>query len=123
MAPLYSSDPLQALCVNEAVRRLGSSARISEKCLDLQQGGSRRKRAVTAGPARDAAGALFGSLEARQARPAKAAAGCSFLERKASSQRHLKARRTSAWTATAPPVHQNRNTQRGFAGLSEQWLT
>lgn len=94
MAPLNSSGPLQALCVNEAVRRLGSAARISEKCLDMQQGGSRRKRAVTAGPAPHAAGALFGSLEARQARPAKAAAGCSFLERKASSQRHLKARRT-----------------------------
>ncbi|KAK9843489.1 hypothetical protein WJX81_005623 [Elliptochloris bilobata] len=84
----------QAMCVNEAVRRLGSAARIAEKCLDLQQRAPRPKRAALRGgaggpewgPMRPPAGVSAGG----PARAAKAAPGCPYLSRKASVQRHLK---------------------------------
>ena len=80
--------------MNETVRRLGSAALIVEKCLDLQQRTPRPKRAVTA---YDAVGAIEGASRGSAvlpARPAKAASGCHYLSHRASSQRHLKARRT-----------------------------
>ena len=83
---------LQALCVNEAVRRLGSAARIAEQCLDLQQRAPRPKRAAAARDAgRPTNGNMGGSAQG-PARPAKAAPGCPYLSQRASSQRHLKAR-------------------------------
>jgi len=82
------------------VRRLGGAARIAEKCLDLQQGGARPKRAAAA--AAPAPGAAGGAGAAGQAaRTARAASGCPFLGRKASSRRHLKARARRPGTLVA----------------------
>ena len=82
----------QTLCVNEAVRRLGTAARIAEQCLDLQQRAPRPKRAAGAHDAGKPSNGTMRISTEGLARPAKAAAGCPYLSQRASSQRHLKAR-------------------------------
>lgn len=80
------------MCVNEAVRRLGSAARIAEQCLDLQQRAPRPKRTAAAHDGGRPSNGNVRVSAAGPARPAKAAPGCAYLSQRASSQRHLKAR-------------------------------
>lgn len=68
----------QALCINDAVLKLGSATRINERCLELQTAKA-SKKAAAAGAAQDKPSAT------------KAASlGCPFRKANKSSMRHLK---------------------------------
>ena len=73
-------DLLQALCINDAVQKLGSSTRINERCLELQKA-KPAKRAATAGAAHEKPAAKTSSC------------GCPYRKSKRTSLRHLKVSR------------------------------
>ena len=69
------------MCVHEAVRRLGSSARINERCLELQQGGKKKTAAAAAPASGGAAEALLrgeGALGKAAKVPSRASCACPF---------------------------------------------
>ena len=71
---------MQALCINDAVLKLGSSTRINERCLELQKARP-AKKAATAGAAHKKPAADTSSC------------GCPFRKSKRTSLRHLKVER------------------------------
>ena len=68
------------MCVHEAVRRLRSSARINERCLELQQGGKKKAAAAAAPESGGAAESLHrkGALGKAAKAPSRASCGCPF---------------------------------------------
>ncbi len=67
------------MCVHEAVRRLRSSARINERCLELQQGG--KKKAAAAAPESGGGAESLprkGALGKASKAPSRASCGCPF---------------------------------------------
>ena len=73
---------LQALCINDAVLKLGSSTRINERCLELQKAKPAKKVAT--------AGTAHGKPAAK-----KSSCGCPYRKSKRTSLRHLKVMRAA----------------------------
>ncbi len=73
-------DLLQALCINDAVLKLGSTTRINERCLELQKA-KPAKKAASAGAANEKPAAKTSSC------------GCPYRKSKRTSLRHLKVSR------------------------------
>ena len=72
----------QALCINDAVLKLGSTTRVNERCLELQKAKPAKKAATV--------GATHEKLAAKTS-----SCGCPYRKSKRTSLRHLKVKRAA----------------------------